>query len=67
MRGEFQTSVVVKSVLRVVQIRDSSSSGSCSNSELLICEESSKLIVQLFKFVTRLIHWLRLGHIVLLV
>ena len=33
MRGEFQVScVVVKSVLGEVQIRDSSSSGSCSGS-----------------------------------
>ena len=61
-RREFQTScVVVKSVLRVVQIRDSSSSGSCSNSELLICEESSKLIVQLFKFITRLVYSLKIA------
>ena len=35
--------------------------GSCSNSELLICEESSKLIVQLFKFITRLVYSLKIA------
>ena len=62
MRGEFQTSVVVKLVFKSGLNQGLSSwFRELLKFRVVICEESSKLIVQLFKFITRLVYSLKIA------